>query len=62
MRVTSSDTTPVKPSAPSLRTPPTTLEPPPNGIAAKPLEPHQSSTAATSDSSVGKATKSGGLR
>jgi hypothetical protein len=42
-------------------TPPTTLEPPPQGIATALTESHQSRTAMISRSSRGKATTSGGL-
>ncbi len=41
-------------------TPPTTLEPPPYGIATRRAPAHQSSTRATSASSRGNATTSGG--
>ena len=39
--------------------PPASLEPPPNGIAAIPASPHQSSTDTSSSSRRGKATRSG---
>ncbi len=42
-------------------TPPTTLEPPPQGMTTAFTESHQSSTATISFSSRGKATTSGGF-
>ena len=55
----SSETTGRSPSRAS--TPPTTLVPPPNGITAAPSASAQLSTASISDSSRGKATRSGGF-